>query len=172
MDLATDRGFGFPQEKTSGAEAFAESMVRPRQSGIQFYAVDFQAQNVIGSRAISLGKQITPIPPPPLHLQRGAKPGSVPPSSKMAPSLGARTDDFLKVASSVCAIFGLLQATVLTEQAVKQILSSASTFVIVGHKPQAAWPDARRETCINIPMLAVIFKVQPELGSFPESMER
>lgn len=42
-------------------------------------------------------------------------------------TLGARTDDFQN-ASSDCAIFGLLQATVLTEQAVKQILSSAVTF--------------------------------------------
>jgi len=167
------QSFGFSQGKTSGAEAFAESTFRPRQARTQFYAGVFQAQSVTGKQSHLFWKAAAP----PSHrptpsLQRGVKPGRAPPRSKTAPALGARADDFRNVTSSGCAIFGLLQATVLTEQAVKQILSSAVTFVIVGHKPQAAWPGSRRETCVNIPMLAVILKMQPQLGSFPERMER
>lgn len=98
------------------------------------------------------------------------KPGRVPPCRKIAPTLGARTDDFQHVGSSGCAI-GLLQAAVLTGRAVKQIVSSAVTFVIAGHKPQAAWPGSRRENCTNIPVLEVISKILPQLGCPREDRE-
>lgn len=90
----------------------------------------------------------------------------------MAPSRAAEADDFRNVASSGCANSGLLQAAVLTEQAVKQIPSSAVTFVTVGHKPRAAWPGSSRATYVRIPMLAAIFEVQPQRGPFPEGMQR
>lgn len=148
-----------------GGKSPAEVLV---DGGAGWFVLEKGQPRQAGESSKSLQKQAHPHPQSPERSEAWQSPTY----RKTALTLGARTDDFQNVVSSDCAISGLLQATVLTEQAVKQILSSTVTFVIVGHKPQAAWPDSRRETCVNIPMFTVIFKTQPQLGSFPERMER
>ena len=91
------QSFGFPQGKISGAEAFAESTVRPTQARTQFYAGDFQSQSVTGKQSHLFWKVGAPPshPPSPQSPER-SEAWQSPTSQQNSPYSWCKNRSFLK----------------------------------------------------------------------------